>query len=355
MSNFGVKTSCRMILSELSVSLGNVGSVDDYTFEVSIVIAAYNVSAHVERAIRSALAQTMPDIEILVVDDASTDDTAERVARLATSDPRIRLIRMSENGGPGHARNQALRSARGRWIAVLDADDFWVPTRLRRLLDASDDCDLVFDNLMGFDLHAGHATGPIFPLLPPAGLTLEDLLAPTAPGTTYDFGYLQPLMRTAFLREHNIAYVPELRANEDLVLSVTALIARARTATVPDALYIYTTPVGGQSGRPSSASKTIPGVSPVCRVLLEVMERNAGVLTAAERAAFTLRLNHIAALGAIALFRHAHLRRDYIRLLRILATRPDVRHYLWHRIRLELARRARGSRRSALVGGDRRP
>jgi len=305
-------------------------------FEVSVVIAAYNVSAHIERALQSALAQTMPDMEILVVDDASSDDTADRVAALAASDPRIRLIRQERNGGPACARNQALLSAQGRWIAVLDADDSWAPTRLRQLLDASAECDLVFDNLMGFDLHADCITGPIFPQLPPSGLTLEELLAPKAPGTTYDFGYLQPLMRTAFLRKHDITYVPELRANEDLVLSVMALMAGGRTATVSDPLYIYTTPIGGHSGRPSSASKTIPGTSPVCQVLSELLAQNATTLTASEQAAFKRRLEHIAAVSATDLFRHAHLRHDYLRMLRIFATKSAFRRHLWRRIRFGL-------------------
>ncbi len=191
---------------------------------------------------------------------------------------------------------------------------------------------MVFDNLMGFDLHAGCVTGPIFPHLPVDGLTIEDLLAPAAPGTAYDFGYLQPLMRTAFLRDHDIGYDPELRVNEDLVLSVMALMAGARTATIPDPLYIYTTPVGTQSGRPSSASKTVPSVSPVSRVLARLLDQNAESLTASQRTAFQRRMDHIVAVGALDLFRHAHLRGDYVRMARMLATEPELRRHLWRRI-----------------------
>lgn len=324
-----------------AIDTEGVSRVNTSRFEVTVVVAAYNVSAYVNRALYSAIAQTMPDFEILVVDDASSDDTADRIASLATADPRIRLIRRRQNGGPARARNEALQSARGRWIAVLDADDFWAPTRLQRLLDASAGCDLVFDNLMGFDLHANRITGPIFPQLPPAGLTLEQLLAPMAPGTTYDFGYLQPLMRTAFLREHDIAYVPELRANEDLVLSVMALMSGARTATVPEPLYVYTTPVGKQSGRPSSASKTVPGISPVCRVLADLLQQNAETLTTSEQVAFRRRLDHIAAVGTVDLLRHAYLRRDYVRFIQILATKPELRRYLWRRFRFRSAEQGR--------------
>ncbi len=324
-------------LDSLTISTSTNGRIESPKVEVSVVIAAYNVSAHVDRALDSAIVQTMPDIEILVVDDASSDDTADRVASMAASDPRIRLMQQEQNGGPARARNRALQSAQGRWIAVLDADDTWVPNRLRRLLDASAERDMVFDNLMGFDLHSGRTTGPIFPQLPLDGLTLEELLAPAAPGTTYDFGYLQPLMRTAFLRKHKIAYLPELRVNEDLILSVMALMAGARTATVPDSLYVYTTPVGGQSGRPSSASKTIPGATPVYRVLSELLERHGETLSAMERAAFQRRLDHIVAVGGTTLFRHAQLRGNYVRMAHLLATKPELRRRVWQRICQRLA------------------
>ncbi len=315
-------------------------------FEVSVIVAAYDVSAYIDRALRSAAAQTVPNIEIIVVDDASLDDTAERVARYAAADLRIRLIRQERNGGPARARNIALRAARGRWIAVLDADDAWAPARLRRLLDASTGCDLVFDNLMGFDLHAGRCTGPLFPHLPSAGLALDDLLAPEAPGTSYDFGYLQPLMRTEFLRNHRIAYVPELRAGEDLVLGVTALLAGARTATVPEPHYIYTTRVGAESGRVSMASKTVPGASPVHRILSELLAEHGDALCARTRAAFQDRLDHIAANSVAARFQHARRRRHYADMARMLATEPALRRHAWRRLRRGYA---------ALVGSRRLP
>ncbi len=310
-------------------------TVDDTkgsSFEVSVVIAAYNVAPYIDRALHSAIAQTVSDTEIIVVDDASLDDTTDRVAKAAASDHRIRLIRQPQNGGPARARNLAFQAARGRWIAVLDADDAWVPTRLQRLLDAGTACDLVFDNLMGFDLHANRCTGPLFPHLPPAGPTLQEMLAPTARGTTYDFGYLQPLMRAAFLRDHALAYVPELRAEEDLVLAVTALMAGARTATVPEPLYIYTTRVGGQSGRPSLASKTVPGTSPVHRVLSELLAEQGHDLTASERLAFQHRLDHIAANSRAALFQHARRRRQYASMARMLATDSALRQRVWRRL-----------------------
>jgi hypothetical protein len=97
-----------------------------------VVIPTHDRARLVPRAIRSALAQTVADLEVLVVDDASSDDTPAAVA--AIRDPRLRLLRRARQGGPAAARNDGLRDARGRWVAFLDSDDEWLPDKLARQL-----------------------------------------------------------------------------------------------------------------------------------------------------------------------------------------------------------------------------
>jgi glycosyltransferase involved in cell wall biosynthesis len=94
---------------------------------VSVIIPAYNAAGHVTRAVKSVLGQTHAALEVLVVDDGSKDRTAEVVAAMP---PPVRLIR-KENGGPASARNLGAREAKGRWLALLDADDWWFPDKLR--------------------------------------------------------------------------------------------------------------------------------------------------------------------------------------------------------------------------------
>lgn len=96
---------------------------------VSIVIAAYNASAYLAETLASASAQRYQELEIIVVDDGSKDDTAEVAMRHARRDPRVRLIRQG-NAGVGAARNTGIAAARGKYIAPLDADDLWDPDKL---------------------------------------------------------------------------------------------------------------------------------------------------------------------------------------------------------------------------------
>jgi teichuronic acid biosynthesis glycosyltransferase TuaG len=101
---------------------------------VSIITPAYKAAAFVEETIHSVLAQTHHDWELLIADDCSPDDTRTVVRRWAESDPRIRLIELEQNGGPAAARNASLAQASGRWIAFLDSDDLWLPTKLERAI-----------------------------------------------------------------------------------------------------------------------------------------------------------------------------------------------------------------------------
>ena len=95
---------------------------------VSVVIPVYNAAPFVHRAIESALAQTHRPLEIIVVDDGSTDETAQIVRRYPVT------LLQQKNGGPGRARNAGVRLSRGEWIAFLDHDDAWHPEKTERQL-----------------------------------------------------------------------------------------------------------------------------------------------------------------------------------------------------------------------------
>ena len=99
---------------------------------VSVIMPAYNCGNFIAQAIQSVINQSIPDWELLVVDDCSTDDTAEVVRRLAAQDARVCFASLSQNGGPAEARNAAMRRASGRYVAFLDSDDLWEADKLER-------------------------------------------------------------------------------------------------------------------------------------------------------------------------------------------------------------------------------
>jgi glycosyltransferase involved in cell wall biosynthesis len=125
---------------------------------VSILIPTYNCAALLERAVRSVAAQTLaPEaMQVVIVDDGSSDDTAERVAALQRELALPILYERQANAGPSAARNRALASAGGEFIAFLDADDVWLPEKLQRQLALFDDprtglvyCDVAFVDAAG--------------------------------------------------------------------------------------------------------------------------------------------------------------------------------------------------------------
>ncbi len=101
---------------------------------VSILTPAYNSAAYIGETIASVLAQTFPEFELIVSDDGSTDDTVSVTRRAAAGDPRVVIV-PSPHGGPAAARNTAFAVARGRFLALLDSDDAWMPEYLAEQLE----------------------------------------------------------------------------------------------------------------------------------------------------------------------------------------------------------------------------
>ncbi|NKF10297.1 glycosyl transferase family A [Rhizobium phaseoli] len=102
---------------------------------VAVVIPAYNASDYIDQTLRSVIDQTHKALEIIVVDDGSTDETASICRRFAAADPRIKLL-STENRGVAAARNTGIAASKAGYLAFLDADDLWHPTYVERMLSA---------------------------------------------------------------------------------------------------------------------------------------------------------------------------------------------------------------------------
>lgn len=130
-------------------------------FRVSVVVPCYNGEAYLERTLQSALEQTLPPREIIVVDDGSTDDSAGVVGRFGSL---VRLIRQ-DNAGESRARNVGMMAAVHDWVALLDADDVWEPTKLERQAEVClSQPDLVCSHTWFSDLHGEEVRTAELPL-----------------------------------------------------------------------------------------------------------------------------------------------------------------------------------------------
>src|SRR5271154_5885313 len=222
--------------------------------DFSVIIAAYNVSGIVGRAIRSAAAQTFPALEILVIDDCSTDNTVEVVKALARDIPALRLLSTSVNGGAAAARNVGLRAAKADWIALLDSDDAWKPGRLKRLSEVASatSADFVADNLVVWDAVADAEFKPSYYELPEPQkqITLLDLFRAddNFNFSNATFSLMKPICRREFLVDHKLEYNETLKVGEDFVFFAESLFNKAKIVLIEEAFYIYSMP-SGPSGR----------------------------------------------------------------------------------------------------------
>jgi glycosyltransferase involved in cell wall biosynthesis len=309
--------------------------------EVSVIVPAYNAGQLLPRALRSVCDQRLRDIEIVVVDDASQDQTPEIAQSIASADPRVRVIRRATNGGPSAARNTGLDVARGTWIALLDADDLYLPQRLTILTDAarSADCDLVADNLMLRSAETGRCLGlAISPVLAASHrpLTAVEFARHDRPFPAgfHQLGYVKPLISRAFLDRHRIRYDTDILCAEDFVLYMRCLLAGATMMLLPEAYYLYTL-AGNSISRIDLARNCVHLERGNARLMAEARQRG----NRATFAQLKRRRRIIAFLRAYHGYKQAAQRRHWAASLAHLLRMPLAPVELAHLLRLHLDRR----------------
>lgn len=217
---------------------------------VTVVMPAYNAAAYVRRAIDSVLAQTWVDRELLVVDDGSSDGTLDVLAGYGN---RLRVITQA-NAGPAAARNRGLLEARGRYVAFLDADDWWLPTKLERqvaLLDARP--DVGFCSTATRVETVGGAPASNWPCADAEGPLLETLFMRSAAVSGSTSGVLA---RRELLLEVG-GFDESLRGFEDPDLWIR-LAARSGYACIPEVLTVVVrTPGSVSSDLPRMRAATL--------------------------------------------------------------------------------------------------
>ncbi|WP_165842868.1 glycosyltransferase family 2 protein [Phenylobacterium deserti] len=195
---------------------------------VSVIIAAKNAGRTIARAVSSALAQ--PEAaQVILIDDGSSDDTVARAQEAAAGSDRLLIRSMAVNVGPSAARNKALESATSSWVCPLDGDDYFEVGRLGKLLDQSDGCDFVADDISM--IYADRPEEPMRRLIgerEPLPMTLSfarfaegNISQPGMPRR--ELGFLKPIMRRSFIDAMGLRYDETVRLGEDYVFYATAL------------------------------------------------------------------------------------------------------------------------------------
>lgn len=235
---------------------------------VSVVVPAYNAAPYIAEAVSSVPIEGPLTVEIIVVDDGSTDGTADLVKELAAINPRLRTCRVPISGGPSAARNIGFSMARGDWIALLDADDHWLDGRLERLISEaqSRDLDLIADNQLLLDERTSQSRGLAFPdswMASEQDLTLEDLIEKDWPGRQRcrPLGNLKPVIRRSTLQRLEIAYREEVKVAEDFLFYAELLLAQARFGLSQVPGYVYRMRSGSASRATAATFQTVIDVN----------------------------------------------------------------------------------------------
>ncbi len=202
------------------------------TGPVSVIITARNAAPTIADAVASALDQAEVS-EVIVVDDASDDATGDAALAAARSDPRLILLRQATNLGPAAARNLAIARSTAPFIAILDADDYFLPGRFTPLF-AESGWDLIADNIVFVPDAVTRPVGPNH--LPPApgGSTALDLAAFVRGNIARtglqrgELGFLKPVIRRSVLPPSGPVYDADLWLGEDYDLYVRLLLSGAR-------------------------------------------------------------------------------------------------------------------------------
>lgn len=220
--------------------------------KVSIIVPIYNTERYLDRCLQSLLNQTLKDIEIILVDDGSTDNSPKKCNDYANIDPRVKVIH-KENGGAGYARNSGIKIANGEFLAFVDSDDFVDISMYEKLYSAATkgDYDAIFcgfnkerDNKIGWTKSNEITEDRIFEKKDIQELIL-DMIA-SRPEIREEREYSMSVWRSIYkkkiIEDLNILFASEKEVgSEDLLFQINFLNHSNRIYFLKEQLYYYTT------------------------------------------------------------------------------------------------------------------
>jgi succinoglycan biosynthesis protein ExoO len=294
---------------------------------VTVIIPTFQAEATLSRAVQSALGQTMRDIEVIVADDGSTDASWRLIADWLPGDPRLRALRNKRNRGKSAVMNCAIAFARGRWLAVLDADDWYHPDRLAALatLGETSKADMVADNQFIYDAVAATVVGPAWPI---GGidweLTFDDYLLGSNVYDVFNLGMLKPLVRTEFVRARHLSYDESARIGEDFLYLFELFLRGGRAAICDTPYYFYTQPFGTISRRWADPARRRYDFQSACDINQRYLRTNTTILTPHQSRHLTARSRRFESLELYFRAKELFDRREWRGLLGRLICNPTI-------------------------------
>ncbi len=230
--------------------------------KVAVIIPCFNAQSTIDRAIQSSILQDLPDgydLEVIVVDDCSTDDTFDKLQTHAKASNKLRVFRQRENAGPSAARNRALAETDALWFTPLDSDDYMQEGRLTALLEKAkrDNLDFVGDNLVLADIETPDVPQrTLWPEKPSGNIDMDLAFFVEhnleAENQRAELGYLKPLLRRTSLEDPKAPYRSDMRFGEDYDLYCRILAAGGKAALIDEAGYFALQREGSLSRTPSA-------------------------------------------------------------------------------------------------------
>lgn len=207
--------------------------------DISVIIPVYNIQQHLRECLDSVLGQSYPHLQVICVDDGSTDESPAILAEYAQKDPRVQVIRQ-QNAGPGAARNTGLEAATGEYVIFLDSDDWFEPDFLEQMVDTAqrEGADVAICRAVEFDTNSGRELPSEWMMkkqylpgkLAFAPQEMADHLFQFTYGMPWDKFYRRELLMSSSIR------YPALKNSEDLAFVYPTLLAATRIAVVDEVL-----------------------------------------------------------------------------------------------------------------------
>ncbi len=234
------------------------------SYDVSVVIPLYNAEKFIRVTVESALNQTMKNVEVIIVDDRSTDNSLNLCRELYGNNDRVKIFQQPVNHGPGAARNRGIKEASGKYIAFLDSDDEFMPEHLQTMVTAASDlqADVIHNNRLRMMLPLEDGTFPVEMLTHPESIFMikcdngepvtDSLVLPADLTQRFERwinGGLQcnvgnKMFRRSFITENGISF-PEAKLpngtmlSEDELFCLQCILTAKNYVLVPGTGYVY--------------------------------------------------------------------------------------------------------------------